>query len=320
MNSMRPGDASARLAVFGALAILVGAVSALLGVAQFLLPVLLARGPLVEAAAFDVRTASSALVLHVLLGAAFVWAGIGSIRRRRWVPSVMRTLAWTWLVGGALAVGLVGLVVGELPLVAPDGGAPDPDLLAAVRAVLVALLALGGVALPAAFLWAYRDPRVRATCERDDPQPGWSDRCPAPVLGLALGLGAAAALGLPLAMRPALPCFGFVVTGWPGVAGILGLSAVSAWLARSVYRQERWGYRLTLAFVLLTAASMGVTLVAVDPIDAVRALGPPESQIEWLARSAPLVRLASGVAVLVATALSVAYLLAIRRHFGGRHS
>ena len=131
-------DRSARLTLFGALAILAGAGSVALGLLHVMLLVGVQRIPGLETMPVDTRSYVMGGTLYVLLGTAFVWVGAGSVRKRRWVRPLMLTLAWTWLLGGVsvllLLPGLLDLAMG---LSAPGSPALDPTVAGLVKAVML---------------------------------------------------------------------------------------------------------------------------------------------------------------------------------------
>ena len=277
------------------LAVLAGAGWFLLGLLSLLVPT-----P-------DPRSAAMGFAVDALLGAAFVWAGVGSLLRRRWAPSMMLILAWSWLLGGALALVLApGLIDGVLP---PSSA----GVASFVRLVVLGIIAFGGVLLPASFVWAYRDPDVQRTCERNDPRPAWTERCPTPVLGLSVGLGALAVLGLPMLARPVVPFFGLLLGGWAGALAIVVGAVACAWLARESYRLTASGWWGSTILLVAVGASTAVTLLRVDPPELYRRMGYPAEQVELLrgAASGPLL---AWITVLL-TLLSVGYMVAIHKHF-----
>jgi len=163
-------------------------------------------------------------------------------------------------------------------------------------------------------LLAYRDRDVYRTCVGHDDAPDWTGNRPAPVLGLSLAWGAAAVMTLPLMLYPAVPVFGRLVTGLPGVLLTLGGAVLCAVLARSTFRLQRaawWGS--TLALTLLGVSTF-VTLLRVGVADYLRAMNYPEEQVTSLPTAVGAIALWSTVAL---TVVSLAYLLSIRRHFGG---
>jgi len=294
-------DRSARLVAFGILATLAGVALAGLGALGALLPFIGGKAGIVGVAP-DPRAAAMGLVVHALLGAAFVSVGIGSVRRRRWAPPLMLTLSWTWLIGGLFsAVVVPGLVEGALTAAGPEtlitGG-----VLLAVQSVVMLVVVFVGVLIPAAFVVVYRDPDAQRTCEHHDPRPSWTERCPASVLGLSVGLAACAALGVPMALQPAVPMFGTLVGGWPGGILILSGSALLGYLALQCYRLRPIGWWGTTAALVLLGVSTGVTFLRIDPVEIYREMGYPEDQIAML-RGA-----------LSGTLLAV-YMIGIRKHW-----
>lgn len=291
------------------MAVAIGAGWALLGLASLLLP-LAARALGAASVGTDLGSALAGLVTHLLVGAAFVWVGVGSLRRRRWARPLMLTLAWAWLVGGALTLALLpALVDGVLGASTP----PSPRATAAIKLSLLALASLPAVLLPAAFIWVYRDRDVIRTCERHDPTLSWTERCPTSVLGWSVGLGASAALVLPALVRPAVPLFGRLVGGWAGAALLLAAAAALLLLARACFRLSPVGWWGSLVALVALGASTTITFLRVEPTEALRRLGYPADQVELLGGLLDGRSVAGASAVL--TAATVLYLVAIRRHF-----
>jgi hypothetical protein len=301
-------DRSARLVLFGALAVLLGAGAFLLGAASLLLA--LVGGTAGALPAAGVRAGAMSFALHALLAAALVWLGIGSILKRRWAPPLMAVAAWTWLVGGVLSLplvpGLVRAATGSVGTLTPFA--------ASLTALFVLGVAAGtGVLLPAVFLWVYRDRDLLSTCRRYDPAPSWTESCSNPVLALSVGLGALAALALPMLVQPVVPWFGAFIGGWRGGL-LLGAGALaSAWLSRETFRRTALGWWGATALLLLACASTIVTLSRVEAVEYYRELGYPEEQIELLRSS-----LGGSLPLALAAAMTVltaAYLWWIRPHF-----
>jgi hypothetical protein len=299
--------------LFGAVAVLLGCgavgLGLLHGAAFALQRVGAGAGPPLEA-----RSVAVALSSWVALGLAFVTLGVGSIRRRRWAPPLVLVLAWTWLAGGLLALPfLPGALDGAFRLVDPEGGGAPGLLIVAAVGLVVAF----GVALPAAFVWVYRDPAVLRTCERFDPRPSWTERCPRSVLGLSVSFAVLAVTSLPLALgHPVVPLFGRIVTGRPAALLLLLAAAASAWIARATYLMRRAGWWGATLLSVVAGAATAITFARVEPLELYRASGYPEEQLAVLA-GAPL--LSGGFCAALAAALtaaSVAYMLAVRRHFG----
>lgn len=317
MRLSSPDDLGRRLVAFGILAVLLGAASGVLALIHLALPRLTSSAFAAAAVEpVDPRTALSGFLLYGMAAAALAVLGYGSIRRRRWTRPLGLVFAWTWLLSGLLALTLAIGLLDDLPdLAALDGTPPSPETELAIRIVVAAAITLGGILLPAAFVWAWSDRRVRATCERYNPRECWTDHCPLSVLALSVGFAATAVLSVPLALRPAVPVFGILVTGWAGVACTAVVAVVCAWLARETFRRTRAGWWGATLLVALVGVSSAWTLARVDPAEFYGALGYPPRQVEALA----LVGAYDGALWIVATTAltlaSVGYMFAVRRHF-----
>jgi len=249
-----------------------------------------------------------------LLGLAFGWAGLGAVRKRRWSRLVLLTLAWGWLLGGALTLLLLPAALeAALSVTVTEG---PPGLATAARTVALGVGAALLVALPALFVLALHERDLRLTLEAADQDPGWTARCPPAVLGLSLSLAATALFSLPLAFRPVVPWFGRLVTGLPGLGLLLAGAAGCAWLARATYLLRSAGWWGATAATALAGASLLWTLRAVAPGAWPAALGYTGEQAALV--EALFAGPAATSAASAALALGLAYMLAVRRHFGRR--
>jgi hypothetical protein len=304
-------DRSARLTLCGALSILAGGGCVAFGLLHLLFLLGGGRLPGTESMPVDSRSYVMGALLYGLLGAAFIWVGAGSVRKRRWARPMMLALAWTWLLGGAC---VLFLLPGMLDAVL---GAPVTDVTVTrlVKIVLMVGTALFGVVVPALFVWTYNDRHLRLTCEAHDPQPDWTERCPPAVLGLSVGLGACGVIVVLMALRPVVPLFGRLATGWTGVLSLLVGAGICLWLARETYALRMRGWWLTTAFLVLVGASTWLTLERVAPSELFRAMGYPEDTL-----ASPPAAFSSAAAWLTAafTVLTLVYMGAIRKHFRRR--
>jgi hypothetical protein len=304
-------DRSKRLILFGLVSILVGCFSVLLGLLHLLL---LAAGgvPGAESIALDARTSAMGVVLYGLLGGAFIWVGAGSIRKRRWARPLMLTLSWTWLLGGAIILLLLPGMLDLVLLSGPGMQAMDPASVSLVKLLGLGLAAVFGVVLPAVFVWTYNDRNLRLTCEAEHPSADWTERCPPSALGLSVGLGASGALALPMALRPAVPLFGMLLSGWPGALLLIAGGLACLWLAREVYALTMRGWWATTIFLLLIGLSTWLTLHYADPGELFHAMGYPD---DFAIPGDSFISVNSWLTITV-TMLTLVYMGAIRKHFG----
>ena len=82
-------DRSTRLVLFGALSVAIGGICGLFGLLYFFLALTSGRLLGAQTLPVDARSYVMGAMIYFLLGGAFVWVGIGSIRKRRWVRPLM---------------------------------------------------------------------------------------------------------------------------------------------------------------------------------------------------------------------------------------
>jgi len=318
MNGRSHRDRSTRVTIFGGLALLCGASGMALGLLQLALPLIVP--PSADAPGVDPAATVMGMLTWTELGVVLAIVGVGALRGRRWARPVMLVLAWTWLIAGAVAAAWTWWSAADLVVLATAAMDPPPpdSVMSLVALGLVGTTLVGGVLVPAAFVWAFRDEDVRLTLERRDPHRRWTDGRPLPLVGMAIALGLAALVLVPSALRPVMPAFGALLTGGVGAVATVAGSATCATLAAGVYRRRRWAWWGTTLAVAGLGVSTAWTLLRQGPLPIYRALGYPDEQLRAMAGST-LARADVLVAGTVAlTLLSVAYMATIRRYFTGR--
>jgi hypothetical protein len=301
--------------LFGSAALFLGAGCGALALFSLTLPFLVRRLPTSAAPAADLRSALLGFLTYALAGAVLAWAGVGSIRKRRWVRPVMLTIAWTWLFVGLFGLLAAVAVLDDLPYLARPATPWSPEMVLAVQCVVLGITGVAGVLLPALFVWAYGDERVLLTCRREDPEPGWADRCPWPVLLLSLELALAAVLTLLMVLRPVVPLFGLLVTGWPAVPLLLAGGAIMGCLALATYRCSTAGWWGTTLLLVLLGLSTTLTSLVTDPALLYRELGYSQSAAALSPSAIRFVRVVGVWGSLGFTLLGLVYMTAIRKHF-----
>jgi hypothetical protein len=306
-------DRSGGLVAFGVLEIVLGVVSLAMCVLMVVTATISshAGGAAPGVPAMSLQQAVGTSGFYVALGVAVIWLGIGSIQARRWARTLTLIVAWGWL-----AMGIFGLVVTFLFLpkvLALTPGAPNP---VAVMGCVGIFWGAFFLLLPGAFVLFYRSPNVKLTCEARDPVVRWTDRCPAPVLALILGL-AMKVLTLPMgiAYGNVMPLFGTLVTGAPAVALKIAIVLVFAVLAWAVYRLRPAAWWTALGLCIVDFVSTIVTFHRPGLLDEMYRQMPTSSQNASLAAREIL---RSGVLLWLPGTLLLAgllYLLWIRRYF-----
>jgi hypothetical protein len=270
-------DRSLGLVVFGVIEILVGAFCALM------VPLtLVARRA--SGVTTTLQSTFPVLLIYAIVAALFVWLGVGSIRARRWACDLMLALSRIWLLTGVCTVLIAGFLLPAL--VQGLGVAADipPAALLVATAVTLALVSVGYVLLPGAFVLFYRSPDVIATCRARDPRPQFTDDCPSRVLTLAVvwGMAAISVLAMPL-YNWAFPFFGRLLLGAAGAVPWIGVLAVCAALAWGSCRRRPWAWWGAVAATVAAAVSTVLTSIRVSPAAMIRALPIADDQMRVLA-------------------------------------
>jgi hypothetical protein len=318
-----PNDRRTWLVVFGVLALIIGGLSACLTI---LTPLgLLMAGAMPRQPGTppppDWRTAISAVVVYGVVAGAFIAGGVASIRARRWARPFMLSVAWTWLLLGILgSVFLIALMPSmSEQMASPTSTTPGPVMPGDFQGIIVGFIAAISfvlyLVLPTIFILFYRSPHVRTTLEFYDPAPGWSDRAPVSVFGLALGLAVSALFVLPMLAHGMFPLFGVLLQGPVAIVATLAtaiLLGIAAWL---VFRLSMAGWWLTMAISIVLPITMIVSLRVIGFVRLYEAMGMPPEQVEPLRKNG----LIQGPLIPAATALlglaGIAYLLAVRKFF-----
>jgi hypothetical protein len=296
--------------------IMFGVIEMLLGCACALFIPMMMFGQMMTAQATggqtDLRLVLPSIVMYAILAVMFIWLGIGSSRCRRWARSLTLIMAWTWLLTGVIGMIFMMVFMPKMLETVPAG----PAKLVA-SAVIVMMMFFIFILLPASFVLFYRSPHVKATCERRDPAPNWTDACPPPVLTLSLcfGFGAVTMAPMLLTQRCVMPFFGVLLSGLPGFVAYILMMAVCAYLAWGLYRLQPAAWWISTASMVVLPLSAMITFMRVDMMEMYRLMGYPTDQIEQIKN---FNFLTPGMMVWFSSVFTVAcvgYMVWIKRHF-----
>lgn len=222
----------------------------------------------------------------------FLIAGAGSIFLKRWSRPMALYLAAVWLYGGIFYLVFTLATMGDTRRMmnqqmaeAGAAGAPPDAVFGVILIFSIVFLFVCGILLPGLILWLNWHPDVKTTLEYCDPKPRWTDRCPAPVLGISFG-ALTLALGMTGALFfPVFPVFGKTLEGPPAqlAVGVVFLALMlTAW---GVYRRHlaAWGACVVIIVLIVVSALMA------DPkthyLKIYERMGMPEAMIEQSMKS-----------------------------------
>ena len=200
-----------------------------------------------------------AVVMYGAIAVAAVWTGVGCCRARRWVRPVVLAGAWPALLMGCVM--LIAMIITVLPTMAGlrgnTSGAGMPTLLIMAMFIIPALMAVVFfVGIPATLVWFFQRRQTAQTLWFYDPVPGWTDRCPIPVLAWSLWNGLGALVGsLSLLTNGTVPVFGFLITGATAAGIIVLVAAIILCAAVGSYLLKPWAWWLSPALSVVWAAS-----------------------------------------------------------------
>lgn len=282
------------------------------GIVQILIGLLAAGFVLVVAAGHEMATRrggvasgsalASAIVVYGMAAVYFVATGIGSIRCRRWARALSVAISGLWLAAGVVTALVLAIV---LPRVLRAAAAANAS---AVGWTIVGTVAVCGILLPLAFFLFYRRDDVRATCERIDAKPRWTDRVPVAVLALVIVFAFAAVALLANVANPVLNVLGRQVTGSPAALALFAFAALSAVIAVQLYRLKESAWWI---LVLLQVAGIVYAIYGFATTGASQ-MAPPGTPAEVAA----IYRDPFFIAIVAATWIGYfAFLLYLRRYF-----
>jgi hypothetical protein len=311
-----PPDRSGWLTFFGIVQIVLGLMAfamALLIVASRILVGRMSTAPPLPA-----RYLLQSLLQYVAIGVFLIILGIGSVRMRRWARALTVVAAWFWLIFGAITTVVMAVVLPRT-LRAQAATAPQPmpeSVLLVMSFFMIAIMCVLMVAVPLVFALFYSRPSVKATFERRDPAPRWTDRAPLPVLALSFMLcyGAASYI-IMAAFMPVVPFFGTYLAGITARVICVLLVAIALYLAWANFQLRVPAWWATLGLAVLGFASAIVTFLRTDISEMYRRMGMTAETVRpiissgW-ARGPVLTGFALG-----GLAAFLAYLLFIRRYY-----
>ena len=222
-------DRKAGLVVFGILTMLIG------GVCALFVPLLIFGQTMAakSGAPQSNQTLLPAMVTYGGLAVALVWLGIGSMKAERWARALLLIFSWSSLIIGVLSIGMMAFILPRITETMNSAMPPgQPEIPAGstdgIMVFVTIIMGLIFMIIPIVWVLFYRSRHVKATCEAYHPTPGWTDRCPLPVLAVSLWLafGVPMMLMMAVAYHSVVPAFGTFVAGPLGCAIYLILAAI----------------------------------------------------------------------------------------------
>jgi hypothetical protein len=314
LNAPAYRDRRTGLIIFGIVEVIIGCVCLLFAPLALLGQVMAAKA---TGNPPEFKIILPSLITYPLLAVAFIWLGVGSMKRLRWARALSLIVAWSWLLVGCVSL-IMFIAMSPRIFANAAPGQPLPPEMRAVMIVVGALtLGLFFVALPGTLVLFYRSRHVKATCEAADPEVRWTDACPLPVLAVSIWLLFAAVWMplMPLLYHSVFPFFGVLLHGFGGTLIFLILTVVWLYAAWAIYRLKPIGWWLTLVTFGVMTISSAVTFSKIDLMEMYRAMGYSEEMLKQIQQVNFFAGSHIVAMTLVGAALIIGYLLFIYRYF-----
>jgi hypothetical protein len=314
-------DRSTRLLLLGAFQVILGCLSGLMAVITVAAVLLAPMAKVPQGQALSFRVLLPALFLYAGLAVGLIWLGIGLARARRWAWTLTVVLSWMWLVVGVLGFlfFLFAVAPGMWSTMARQAAMPR-EVITAMVVVVAVFAGFVYIVVPAIIVGFCHHDSVRATCLKRDPKVRWTDRCPMPVLALSVIMALSiVSFASSMTYGNMVPMFGVFVTGPAGMALVVLMALVFAYLAWGTYRLQPAAWWGTVLLCLVATVSGAITYARADLMEAYERLGLPPEQLDVIRKSGIVQSMSQSgpwVAVL-AGAACLGYLVYVRRYFTG---
>lgn len=256
------------------------------------------------------------MLIYPILGAAFIWLGIGSLGYKRWARALILIISWFWFVTGIIAMIFMILFLPKSMKDAVD----DPALLAIISVVSIGFVAIFLLVIPGIFILFFKSKHVKLTVEKYDTKTRWTDKAPLPVIALSIILVYFAFS--PLFAAPygwIILLFGAIIDGVLGLFFHLLSAAIAIYLAVQIYRLDYKAFWYAVAFYGFWFISSIITILSKDIFEIYSHMMVTEEQMLFFARQGILSK--SNLVLLMGFGFCVmaVYLMYVRKYFKPEH-
>ncbi|MEE9369766.1 MAG: hypothetical protein V3V05_13030 [Pontiella sp.] len=190
----------------------------------------------------------------------FIVMGLGSVKARRWARALVLVGAWVAVFFGTLILALVLYILPEAHNLLTESELISPDSALLILYFTTFVLAALQVVFPLSAIAFYSLRGVQRTCERRNPEPSWTDRCPLPLLAMGfISVLGSFTIFFGATTNFVVFLFGHVESGWSGLAIELIISMGFAYVGWGAFNRKMHAWWGAYALVLLTSSSMMLT-------------------------------------------------------------
>ncbi len=285
--------------LFGLFGLTLCGVGAITALQYFLMGTLGGMDPKLEAEMESMRGLMGATSLVNLIfyggtGVLMIVVAFGCFLFKRWARPFVLTLGWGWLYIGVVMVISIVAMMGPMNefmgrIVSTEGAASTAPGAPAVPSmegffsifmvIYLVFLSVFLIVVPGLLLWLNWGTDVRRTLEMRDPQPRWTDRQAAPLIGLTIASLMAAILSLPSLFLMSQPWMSQFFPS--GMLRNLFFLVPLAWgyVAWGSYRGQFAAWAVAV-LMLVAGATMGIfSMQNINWSEVYQQMGMPEKEV-----------------------------------------
>jgi len=209
----------------------------------------------------------------------FIVMGMGSIKARRWARALLLVGAWVSIFFGTLVLALILYILPEIYSLLADSGLLPPMGALKILYFVVLVLLLLQVVFPLVSIVFYGLKGVEATCERRNPEPCWTDRCPLPLLAMSI-ISITGCFSIVFAGTTNYTVFfyGHVLNGVPGALIVAFISVACGYVGWGAYTRKMHAWWGAYALIVLVSSSMMLSFSEMDVAAMYDLMGYSEEQ------------------------------------------
>ena len=200
---------------------------------------------------------------------------------------------------------------------ARDGKIPQA-MTAIMTYIMLGFMSVIYIVIPGGLVLFYGRKDVRLTCERRDPQPRWTDKCPLPVLAISLIFAVwAVAILMTGFYGWVMPCFGYILSGIAGAGVSLATMAFLGYAAWGAYKLDIKAWWVGLLTVAVWTVSVAITFWRVDIMEFYAKMNLPSQSLELMKQYNIMKSPLMTVFFVFWVVAFLAYLIYVKRYFKG---
>jgi MFS family permease len=274
-------DRKTSLVLVGILDILIGLACALMAPLMISSYFLAKTAPTTQAQA-TLTLGMTAMTCAIFLGAAVlaIWLGVGLCLCRRWARTLLLIAGWFGLVVGVLSMAYMIFAMPNIFNQIAQKPNITPEIISIMKWVFFSIISVIYILVPGVHALVLGHPNVRDTCQFRDKKSRWTDTVPAPVLALSLQMALTCITMFALALYPAVPFFGLMLTGLPATIFCVASSALAGWLTWGTYRLQTQAWWGNLCYVALFGLSVTITFSTHSVFEIYEKMNMPAQELE----------------------------------------